>query len=181
MATISTSAMLLVLPGVGIYDAISASEGAFIILIPFFLGRQYLSGPLDSLKVLQALVIAGLVYSLPMLFEVRFSPQLHYWVVWLLPQRLHPRHARRRLSSHGVHGARSACGIFYNDHCWWLPRRCGGLRAIPWKSLPPPVGVTFYLAGRIVFVQNVGGPRICRGAGSPRAIWLNPGFRFVSH
>ena len=76
---------LLVLPGVGVYDAVSASESAFIILIPFFLGRQYLSGPLDSLKILQALVISGLVYSVPMLFEVRFSPQLHYWIYGYYP------------------------------------------------------------------------------------------------
>jgi hypothetical protein len=69
-----------VLPGVGIYDAISAAEGAFISLLPFFLGRQFLRGSTDSLAILRTLVVTGLIYSLPMLFEIRFSPQLHYWL-----------------------------------------------------------------------------------------------------
>jgi hypothetical protein len=68
-----------VLPGVGIYDAISAMEAAFISLIPFFLGRQYLKGSHDNLAILNVLVTGGLIYSVPMLFEMRFSPQLHFW------------------------------------------------------------------------------------------------------
>jgi hypothetical protein len=69
-----------VLPGVGIYDGISALLGQFIVLIPFFLGRQVFRSQIDLQKILEALVIAGLVYSIPLLFEIRFSPQLHYWV-----------------------------------------------------------------------------------------------------
>jgi hypothetical protein len=69
-----------VLPGVGLYDAISAAEAAFISLLPFFLGRQFLRGPADNLAILKILVVSGLLYSLPILFEVRFSPQLHYWL-----------------------------------------------------------------------------------------------------
>jgi hypothetical protein len=69
-----------VLPGVGIYDAISAAEAAFISLLPFFLGRQFLRSSTDNLAILRILVVTGLIYSLPMLFEIRMSPQLHYWV-----------------------------------------------------------------------------------------------------
>jgi hypothetical protein len=68
------------LPGVGLYDALSAAEGAVIALIPFVLGRSYLASPEMGRKILQALTVAGLAYSIPMLFEVRFSPQLHYWI-----------------------------------------------------------------------------------------------------
>jgi hypothetical protein len=69
-----------VLPGVGLYDAVSSVELAFILLIPFFLGRQYFRKATDSGAMLLALASAGLVYSIPLLFEIRFSPQLHYWL-----------------------------------------------------------------------------------------------------
>lgn len=69
-----------VLPGVGIYDAISNAEATFISLLPFFLGRQFLRGSTDIVAILETLVVAGLIYSIPMWFEIRFSPQLHLWV-----------------------------------------------------------------------------------------------------
>jgi len=144
----------LVLPGVGIYDAISASEAAFIILIPFFLGRQYLSGPLDSLKVLQALVVAGLVYSLPMLFEVRFSPQLHYWFYGYYPseflQNMRDGGFRPMVfMGHGLLAAFFVMTTVVAAAALWR------LRAIPWKSLPP-AGATFYLAGILVLCKTLG-------------------------
>ncbi|EAQ34215.1 membrane protein, putative [Nitrobacter sp. Nb-311A] len=73
------------LPGVGIYDALSASEAALIGLIPFILGRRYLRSIEDCKNILLALTIAGLCYSIPLLFEIRFSPQLHLWVYGYAP------------------------------------------------------------------------------------------------
>ena len=35
--------------------------------------------------MLRGLVVAGLIYSLPMLFEVRMSPQLHTWIYGYFP------------------------------------------------------------------------------------------------
>jgi hypothetical protein len=70
----------MVLPGGTPYDALSAAVSQFIFLIPFFLGRQFLRNSTDAEAILRALVIAGLIYSLPMLFEIRMSPQLHAWV-----------------------------------------------------------------------------------------------------
>jgi hypothetical protein len=67
-------------PAVGIYDAVSASENAFIFLIPFFLGRHFLQGQEDISKIFYALVIAWLAYSLLVIFELRMSPQLHAWI-----------------------------------------------------------------------------------------------------
>ena len=58
-----------VLPGVGTYDALSAVVGEFIFLIPFFLGRQFLRGMSDNAEILRVLIVAGLLYSLPMLFQ----------------------------------------------------------------------------------------------------------------
>lgn len=73
------------LPGVGLYDGASAAQGALIALIPFLLGRRYLRSAEDSQRILVCLVLAGLAYSIPMLFEIRFSPQLHYWVYGYYP------------------------------------------------------------------------------------------------
>jgi len=74
-----------ILPAESHYDALSALVRQFFSLIPFFLGRQLLRKSLDNEEVLRVLVIAGLVYSLPMLFEVRMSPQFHYWVYGYYP------------------------------------------------------------------------------------------------
>jgi hypothetical protein len=69
-----------VLPAETHYDALSAVVAQLIFLLPFFLGRQLLRSSADSAEILRALVIAGLIYSLPILIEVQMSPQLHYWV-----------------------------------------------------------------------------------------------------
>ena len=67
-------------PGVGSYDGLSAIVGQFLFVLPFFLGRQLLRNSADIEEILRTLVIAGLLYSLPMLFEIRMSPQLHHWL-----------------------------------------------------------------------------------------------------
>jgi hypothetical protein len=73
------------LPGVGSYDALSASVEEFIFILPFFLGRQFLRSSEDNAEILRVMVIAGLAYSLPMLFEIRMSPQLHNWIYGYFP------------------------------------------------------------------------------------------------
>ena len=72
-------------PGVDYYDALSAMAAQFIFFVPFLLGRQILRSSADSGDVLRVLVAAGLIYSLPMLFEVRMSPQLHTWTYGYFP------------------------------------------------------------------------------------------------
>jgi len=73
------------LPGTGVYDGVSAVEAAIISLIPFYLGRKYFWSSSDTVEILRLLVIAGLIYSLLMLLEIRFSPQLHRWVYGFFP------------------------------------------------------------------------------------------------
>lgn len=75
-----------VLQGVGIYDGISALLAQFLFFLPFLLGRQLFHDSADVQVMLRALVFAALVYSVPMLFEVRFSPQLHNWVYGYMPR-----------------------------------------------------------------------------------------------
>ena len=64
-------------PGMRVYDAISALLAQMILILPFFLARHILATEQALTELLRALVIAGLIYSVPILWEVRFSPQLH--------------------------------------------------------------------------------------------------------
>jgi O-antigen ligase/polysaccharide polymerase Wzy-like membrane protein len=75
----------LVLDGVGPYDGISTAILQCVILVPFFLGRQFLRSAEGNVSLLRALALAGLIYTLPMLFEVRMSPQLHIWIYGFPP------------------------------------------------------------------------------------------------
>lgn len=74
-----------VLPGLDSYEAGSAVIAQAMALIPFFLGRQILRSRADTEEILRVLTIAGLIYSLPALFEIRFSPQLHTWIYGYFP------------------------------------------------------------------------------------------------
>jgi hypothetical protein len=65
------------LPAMRIYDSFSVVANQFIVLIPFFLARKYLATEQGMRAIIVALVVAGLIYSLPMLFESRMSPQLN--------------------------------------------------------------------------------------------------------
>jgi O-antigen ligase len=74
-----------VLPAESLYDAGSILISQCLAIIPFILGRNILRNPTDTREVLRALVVAGLLYSLPILFEVRMSPQLNIWIYGYFP------------------------------------------------------------------------------------------------
>ena len=69
----------LFLPSLGGYDGLSATIGQLLFVLPFLLGRRLLKNSGDIEEILRTLIITGLLYSLPMLFEIRMSPQLHHW------------------------------------------------------------------------------------------------------
>jgi hypothetical protein len=69
-----------VLPGLRIHDSISVVINQAIAILPFFLARRLLATEAAQREILLALVLAGLAYSLPMLLEVRLSPQLNTWI-----------------------------------------------------------------------------------------------------
>ena len=68
------------LPGMRNWDLISLFGQLGIILVPFLIAHAYLKTPQMHRALLKAIVLSALVYSLLMLVEVRFSPQLHNWV-----------------------------------------------------------------------------------------------------
>lgn len=65
------------LPGLRMYDSLSMLAHQVLLMLPFFLAREALRSEAAIREILLALVIAGAIYMAPMLFEVRFSPQLH--------------------------------------------------------------------------------------------------------
>lgn len=75
-----TNLQLTHLPGLRMYDSASALVNQILTMLPFFLAHSFLNSSRGVHEILVALVIAGLIYALPMLFEVRFSPQLHTWI-----------------------------------------------------------------------------------------------------
>src|SRR5258708_9029628 len=68
------------LPGVGIYDAISTVISQTIGLSPLILGRQLIRSTENLSEVFHALVVGALLYSVPILIEIRMSPQMSVWV-----------------------------------------------------------------------------------------------------
>ena len=65
------------LPGMNFYDATTIFAQQLIELLVFLIGYSSFKTENDIRDILKALVIAALVYSIPILWEVRFSPQLH--------------------------------------------------------------------------------------------------------
>lgn len=77
---------VVVLPGLSIKDAISVVLTNGITLIPFILGFNLLSTRQARRAFLTAYMTAGLIYSLPILLEVRVSPQINNWVYGYFPE-----------------------------------------------------------------------------------------------
>lgn len=66
-----------VLPGMRSYDTISFVALQMLLIVPMVLARQLLASTAALREIVIALVLAGLIYSAPMLVEAVMSPQLH--------------------------------------------------------------------------------------------------------
>lgn len=65
------------IPGLRLKDAVSEVLRHFLMLLPFLVARQHIATGGGLRQLVRALMIAGVVYSVLMLFEIRFSPQLN--------------------------------------------------------------------------------------------------------
>lgn len=65
-----------VLPALQLYDAASVTGSTLFALLPFLLARKFLAHPDAQRTLLVMIAAAGLLYSIPILYEVRMSPQL---------------------------------------------------------------------------------------------------------
>lgn len=65
------------LPGLRPWDILSSGIYQFMMLLPFLIARDVLATPAAHREIVRALVLGALIYSIPMLYEVRMSPQLN--------------------------------------------------------------------------------------------------------
>ncbi|CAN0600866.1 unnamed protein product, partial [Ectocarpus sp. 12 AP-2014] len=68
-----------VVPSMGTGEAIAMLFQSGVMITLFLIARRYLFTESAHRALLRALVLAGVAYSFPILFELRFSPQLHTW------------------------------------------------------------------------------------------------------
>jgi hypothetical protein len=143
-----------VLPGVGHYDALSASVSQLIVLLPFLLGRRFLQSSQDNADILRMLTIAGLGYTLLMLFEIRMSPQLHTWLYGYFPHMFvqQVREGGFRpvvFLGHGLPVAFFGMTAVLASAALWKTRT-RILTAIP------PAGITAWLGGVLLLCKSLG-------------------------
>ena len=67
-------------PSLRMYDSIAYISSQLIALIPFVLARRFLGTAEGMRALVGSLVLAGMIYSVPMVLESRLSPQLNIWV-----------------------------------------------------------------------------------------------------
>jgi hypothetical protein len=68
------------LPGMRLYDALSIVSYQMYVIMTFAMARRFLANAQALREILYALVISSLIYSIPMLIEIRLSPQINVWV-----------------------------------------------------------------------------------------------------
>lgn len=68
------------LPGQSTRDIASVLIAQALMIVPFLLARQFLSSEDGLREILRALMIGVLIYSIPSLIEIRFSPQTNVMV-----------------------------------------------------------------------------------------------------
>jgi len=73
-------------PGLTLHDTISSVISLYLKILPFIIGLQLIKTHEDQLNLFRLIVVACLIYSVPIMFEVRMSPQLHTWVYGFFPR-----------------------------------------------------------------------------------------------
>ncbi|GHG11583.1 hypothetical protein [Paracoccus aerius] len=116
----------IILPALRPYDAASFLGITLFTLLPFLLARKYLAHPVAQRTLLIGLVVAGLLYSLPALYEVRFSPQLSRDIYGYFPHDW-----RQHLRAGGFRPV-----VFLHHGLWLAIFFCGSLLAslALWRS-----------------------------------------------
>lgn len=73
------------IPGFYPLTALKFAGRNLLTIVPMYIGSRFLSTDSARSVLLKALPTAMVFYSLPMLFEIRMSPQLHRWVYGYFP------------------------------------------------------------------------------------------------
>lgn len=73
------------IPGFYPLVALKFAGRNLLSLIPLYIGCRFLANSDGRMALLKAVPTAMLFYSLPMMFEIRMSPQLHRWIYGYFP------------------------------------------------------------------------------------------------
>ncbi|MEL6643268.1 MAG: hypothetical protein AAFQ79_04975 [Pseudomonadota bacterium] len=141
------------LPGLRLYDAGSMGLEVLVALIPFFLARRFLYSAEHHRLLLIVLAVAGAIYAIPALYEVRMSPQLnrivygffqHSWIQHIRGEGFRPL----VFLQHGIW-----LGIFL---CMALLAAFTCVRSMTssWRYLMLPIGV--YILATLVLAKSLG-------------------------
>lgn len=141
------------LPGLRLYDAGSMGLELLVALIPFFLARRFLYSEEHHKLLLITLAVAGAIYAMPALYEVRMSPQLnrivygffqHSWIQHIRGEGFRPL----VFLQHGIW-----LGIFL---CMALLAAFACVRAMTgnWRYLMLPIGL--YILATLVLAKSLG-------------------------
>ncbi len=140
-------------PPLSAYDAISYVTDQVIAMIPFVLARQFLRTEAGLRLLVQALVAAGLAYSLPMLVEARFSPQINVWVYGFFQHDF----------SQMMRGNGFRPIVFLPHGLWmaflamaWAVAAVLLAREAPPEARPWRIGVALYLLALLVLTRSLG-------------------------
>ena len=127
-------------------------ETAFSLILPFLFGRMLVRHVSQLEYLLRALVVGFLVYSVPMLWEIRMSPQLHNSVYGYFPHSFlqQMRDGGFRPVVFVGHGLPLAIitsfAVLASAVLWRRNRRIRGL---------PPALVTFYLGALVALCKTL--------------------------
>jgi len=73
------------IPGFYPLDGVKFAGRNLLLLLPLYVGSRFLSTDYARSVLLKAIPVLTLFYSVPMLFEMRMSPQLHRWTYGYFP------------------------------------------------------------------------------------------------
>lgn len=65
------------LNGTGYFDVLVNPLMFLLAFMPFFFGRNFFDNPQDTEYIFKSLTLLALIYTVPMLYEIRMSPQIH--------------------------------------------------------------------------------------------------------
>lgn len=136
-------------PGVDTMQIVGGLLIQYVDLIPFFVAFKLLSTPVQTRKLLRALMVALLIYSLPMLMEVRLSPQLNTWIYGYFQHDF--------TQTFRYNGFRPI--VFMNHPIWVASFATTGFLAAlclarAYGAGPRQIVVLFYLAGVLVLCKT---------------------------
>jgi hypothetical protein len=159
-----------VLPGLTVYDFLSAGLGEFLdFYLPFAVGQRVFRDEQSLIDLFKVMSTCALIYAPLMLFEVRMSPQLHNWVYGYYPSEF--QQAMRAggfrpivFMNHGL----SVAGWIFSCVCATL-----GLRAAGVTFPRVPIKLRLAIDWLLLLITKSLGPIIYSSVATLSRFWSN--------